>query len=129
MSMAYAGAEFADKVIKAIKGEKGIVAPSFVNLAANKEGGEALKKEIGRELDFFSAPVELGVRTVFWWRLHVHCEYDTDLDMILLQPEGVKSIKPIGKVTPFEQKLIEAAIPELETNIEKVRSIPYPLVF
>ena len=47
--------------------------------------------------------------------------------MILLQPEGVKSIKPIGKVTPFEQKLIEAAIPELETNIEKVRPIPYPL--
>ena len=59
----------------------------------------------------------------------MHCEYDTDLDMILLKPEGVKSIKPIGKVTPFEQKLIEAAIPELETNIEKVRSIPYPLVF
>ena len=125
--MAYAGAEFANSVIKAIKGETGIVVPTFVHLTADAAGGAALKKEIGRELDFFSAPVELGVRIVFL--VMVECEYDTDLDMILSQPEGVKSIKPIGKVTPFEQKLIEAAIPELETNIEKVRSIPYPLVF
>ena len=62
LSMAYAGAEFAAKVIRAIGGEKGIVAPSFVNLAANKESGEALKKEIGKDLGYFSAPIELGVR-------------------------------------------------------------------
>lgn len=62
LSMAYAGAEFAAKVIRAIGGEKGIVAPSFVNLAANKESGEALKKEIGKDLEYFSAPIELGVR-------------------------------------------------------------------
>ena len=62
LSMAYAGAEFAYKVIRAAKGEKGIVAPTFVNLAADKEGGDALKKEIGRDLEYFSAPVELGVR-------------------------------------------------------------------
>ncbi len=59
--MAYAGYEFANKIIRAVKGEKGIVAPTFVNLAADKEGGEALKKEIGSDLDYFSAPVELGV--------------------------------------------------------------------
>ena len=61
LSMAYAGADFAEKLIRAVKGEKGIVAPTFVNLASDKEGGDVIKKEIGRDLDYFSAPVELGV--------------------------------------------------------------------
>ena len=59
--MAYAGAEFAAKVLRAVKGEKGIVAPSYVNLAADKTGGDALKKTIGEGIEYFSAPVELGV--------------------------------------------------------------------
>lgn len=59
--MAYAGAEFAGKVIRAVNGEKGIVTPTFVNLASDKTGGDALRKEIGKDLDYFSAPVELGV--------------------------------------------------------------------
>ena len=62
LSMAYAGVEFANKIIRAIKGEKGIVAPTFVHLTADKAGGDAVKKEIGKEIDYFSAPVELGVR-------------------------------------------------------------------
>ena len=61
LSMAYAGAEFAAKVLRALNGEKGIIAPSYVNLAADKEGGEAVKKEIGESLEYFSANVELGV--------------------------------------------------------------------
>lgn len=60
--MAYAGSEFVGKIIRALKGEKGIVAPTFVNLAADKDGGEALKKELGEDIEYFSAPVELGVR-------------------------------------------------------------------
>lgn len=64
LSMAYAGVEFANKIIRAVKGEKGIIAPSFVHLSADKDGGEALKKEIGRDLDYFSAPIELGVSTM-----------------------------------------------------------------
>ena len=59
--MAYAGAEFAIKVIKALNGQKGIIAPSFVSLTADPAGGEALKKEIGADLEYFSAPIELGV--------------------------------------------------------------------
>ena len=51
LSMAYAGAEFAFKVLRAIKGEKGIVAPSYVNLAADREGGEVVKRELGKELE------------------------------------------------------------------------------
>jgi malate dehydrogenase len=61
LSMAYAGAEFTAKVLRAVKGEKGIVAPSYINLTADKAGGEAVKKEIGQALDYFSVPVELGV--------------------------------------------------------------------
>ena len=61
LSMAYAGAEFASKVLRAVKGEKGIVAPSYVNLTADKAGGDVVKQEIGQDLEYFSAPVELGV--------------------------------------------------------------------
>jgi len=94
LSMAYAGAQFADMMLKALKGEKGIITPSFVHLTADKAGGDALKKELGKELDYFSAPVELGA-------------------------EGVVAIKSIGKVNEYEQGLIQAALSELATNIEK----------
>ncbi|KAK0236945.1 L-malate dehydrogenase [Armillaria nabsnona] len=88
LSMAYAGAEFASKVVRAIKGEKGIVAPTFVHLDA------AAKKTLGVELNFFSAKVELG-------------------------SEGVKTILPLGELTDKEKGLVAAALPELQTSIEK----------
>jgi len=94
LSMAYAGAEFAAKVLRAVKGEKGIVAPSYVNLTADPSGGEALKKEIGQDIEYFSSNVELG-------------------------PSGVVKIHTLGKITPAEQALIKAAIPELEGSIQK----------
>lgn len=59
--MAYAGAEFTTKVIKALAGGKDLVAPSYVHLDADEEGGAALKKEIGKELDYFSSNVQIGV--------------------------------------------------------------------
>lgn len=61
LSMAYAGAEFANSLIKALAGGKNIVVPSYVNLTADKEGGAILTKEIGKELEYFSSRVELGV--------------------------------------------------------------------
>lgn len=61
LSMAYAGAEFAEKILRAIKGETGIIAPSYVHLTADDEGGKAALKEIGEPLEFFSLKVELGV--------------------------------------------------------------------
>ncbi|ETW79906.1 NAD-dependent malate dehydrogenase [Heterobasidion irregulare TC 32-1] len=94
LSMAYAGAEFATKVLKALNGEKGIVAPSYVHLSADKAGGDAVKKEIGQDLDYFSSNIEIG-------------------------PEGVAKILPLGKLTDFEQSLVKAAVPELATNIDK----------
>ena len=61
LSMAYAGAEFASKVIRALKGEQGLAAPSFVSLSADATGGAELTKELGTEIEFFSSTVELGV--------------------------------------------------------------------
>jgi len=94
LSMAYAGAEFAEKVIRALKGEKGIVTPSFVHLSADAEGGKALQGEIGGTLQYFSSNVELG-------------------------PEGVAKIYPLGKLNEKEQELIKACIPELIGSVDK----------
>lgn len=49
---------FAEAVIKAQKGESGIVEPTFVYLPG-VAGGDAIAKETG--VDYFSVPVELGV--------------------------------------------------------------------
>lgn len=51
-------ASFAEKVLKAIKGEKGIVEPSYVYLPG-VPGGDAISKLTGQE--YFSVPIELGV--------------------------------------------------------------------
>lgn len=51
-------ARFAERVLKAQKGESGIVEPTFVYLPG-VSGGDAIAKETG--CDFFSVPVELGV--------------------------------------------------------------------
>jgi len=58
LSMAYAGYRFAESILKAVKGEKGIIEPTFIYLPG-VEGGDAIAKETG--CDFFSVPVELGV--------------------------------------------------------------------
>lgn len=49
---------FAESVIKALRGEKGIVEPTFVYLPG-VSGGDAIAKATG--VDFFSTQVELGV--------------------------------------------------------------------
>jgi malate dehydrogenase len=45
-------------------------------------------------VDFFSSKVELG-------------------------PNGVEKIHPVGKITAYEQKLLDAALPDLAKNIKK----------
>ncbi|KAF9447442.1 NAD-malate dehydrogenase, partial [Macrolepiota fuliginosa MF-IS2] len=91
LSMAYAGAEFATKVLRAIKGEKGIVALTYVSLAADPHGAALLTKELGEEIVYFSANVTLGT-------------------------EGVIKISPLGNITPGEKELVKAALPELAKN-------------
>lgn len=92
LSMAYAGYRFADKVIRALKGEKGIVEPSFVYLPG-VAGGEAIAKATG--VDFFSVPIELG-------------------------PSGAeKAIDVVSKANDHEKKLLEACYSGLKGNISK----------
>ncbi|KAI0676646.1 malate dehydrogenase [Trametes maxima] len=50
LSMAYAGAHFTDKVLRALNGEKGVVTPTFVKSPLFADQG----------IDFFSSNVELG---------------------------------------------------------------------
>jgi malate dehydrogenase len=83
---------FAEKVIRASKGETGIVEPTFVYLPG-VEGGEEIKKIVGS--DFFSVPVELG-------------------------PEGAKkAINVVGSANDYEKKLLKACYTGLNGNITK----------
>jgi len=92
LSMAYAGYRFAEKVIKAVKGESGIVEPSFVYLPG-VEGGAEIQKLTG--CDFFSVPVELG-------------------------PNGVKKVfNVVSSANDYEKKLLEACYKGLAGNISK----------
>ncbi|EXJ62719.1 malate dehydrogenase, NAD-dependent [Cladophialophora yegresii CBS 114405] len=91
LSMAYAGFRFAESLIKAAKGEKGIVEPTFVYLPG-VEGGAAIAEATG--CDYFSVPVELG-------------------------PAGAeKAINVLEKANDYEKKLLDEAIKGLKTNIE-----------
>ncbi|GAM90843.1 hypothetical protein ANO11243_088890 [Dothideomycetidae sp. 11243] len=92
LSMAYAGFRFAEKLIKAAKGEKGIVEPSYVFLDG-VDGGKEIAKITGCE--FFSVPIELG-------------------------PEGAsKAINIVGSANDYEKKLLEACYSGLKGNISK----------
>jgi malate dehydrogenase len=90
--MAFAGFRFAESVIKAAKGEKGIVEPTFIYLPG-VAGGDEIVKETG--VEFFSTPVELG-------------------------PNGAeKAINILGGITEQEKELLEACKAGLKGNIKK----------
>lgn len=75
-----------------MKGETGVIEPTFVYLAG-VSGGDAIQKETGCE--YFSVPVELG-------------------------PEGAKSAENIvGKASDYEKKLLQKCYEGLKGNIEK----------
>lgn len=92
LSMAYAGFRFAEKLIKASKGEKGIIEPTFVYLPG-VPGGKEIVKEIG--VEYFSVPIELG-------------------------PSGAeKATNPLPNIDADEKQLLEACKTGLKGNIEK----------
>lgn len=57
--MAAAAAEFGELLIDALQGVQGRITPAYVSL--DVPGGEAIKKEIVEDLDYFAGPVEFGV--------------------------------------------------------------------
>ncbi|EOD51753.1 malate dehydrogenase [Neofusicoccum parvum] len=92
LSMAFAGFRFAEKILQAVKGETGIIEPTFVYLPG-VEGGDAIAKQTGTE--FFAAPVELG-------------------------PDGAKRIiDVVSKANDYEKKLLDVAYKGLKGNIDK----------
>ena len=115
LSMAYAGFRFAESLIKASKGEKGVIEPTFVYLPG-VEGGDAIAKATG--CDYFSVPVELGVSVVQGTsRL---CMFQDEIPLLTsLQPNGAeKAIDILSSANDYEKKLLEEAIKGLKTNIE-----------
>ncbi|QRV86537.1 malate dehydrogenase [Ceratobasidium sp. AG-Ba] len=84
LSMAYAAAKFTTQLLRALGGEKGIIAPTFVKSPLYEKEG----------VEYFSSAVELGTG-------------------------GVEKIHPVGNVSPAEQELIDACLPELKKNIAK----------
>lgn len=92
LSMAYAGFRFAEKVLKAVKGEKGLVEPSYVYLPG-VPGGKEVADTVGT--DFFSVPIELG-------------------------PNGAeKATNIVADITDKEKELLAACTKGLKANIEK----------
>ncbi|KAH7175266.1 lactate/malate dehydrogenase [Dactylonectria macrodidyma] len=89
--MAYAGFRFAQAVIKASKGETGIVEPAYVYLPG-VPGGEAIAHELG--VDYFAVPVQLG-------------------------PNGTQTAHPIGALSNYEKELLKIAVEELKGNVTK----------
>lgn len=75
LSMAMAGARFAESLLKAAQGEKAVIEPTFVDSPLYKDQG----------CDFFASKVELG-------------------------PTGVEKIHPVGKLTQYEERLLEACL-------------------
>jgi len=92
LSMAYAGFRFAEKVLRGLKGEQGIVEPSYIYLPG-VTGGDAIAKETG--VDFFSVPVQLGTSG------------------------AEKALNPLTSVDENEKTLLKAAVEGLKGNITK----------
>lgn len=84
LSMAMAGARFAESVLRAAAGEKGVVEPTFVQSELYKDQG----------VEFFASRVELS-------------------------KDGVGKIHPVGKITEYEQSLLDKCLVDLKKNIEK----------
>lgn len=82
LSMAFAGAEFTFSLLKALRGDKGIIECTFV------------ESNVIPDVTYFSSRVELG-------------------------KNGVERINPIGDITDYERKLVDACIVELQKNIAK----------
>jgi malate dehydrogenase len=83
---------FAEKVIRAVAGETGIIEPSFVYLPG-VPGGEEIAKLTG--CDFFSVPIELGTGG------------------------AKKAFNVVSSANEYEKKLLEACYKGLSGNISK----------
>jgi malate dehydrogenase len=92
LSMAYAGFQFTEAVLKGASGEAGVTEVAYVHLDGLK-GGEAVKADTG--LDYFAVPVQFGKTGA----TQVH--------------------NPLSQIDAREKELIQTAINGLKGNISK----------
>ncbi|ORX89934.1 malate dehydrogenase, NAD-dependent [Basidiobolus meristosporus CBS 931.73] len=91
LSMAYAGARFAIHILEAsVGGKSGIIEPTYVDLLSDPSND--IKALTG--CDYFATNVELG-------------------------PDGVQKVHPVGQLSDYEKKLLEACVVELKGSIKK----------
>ncbi|KAF9978621.1 hypothetical protein BGZ73_001537 [Actinomortierella ambigua] len=94
LSMAYAGARFANALLEAtVRGTTGLVESTYIHLRGNAGAADATIQATGG-LEYFAQDVELG-------------------------PQGVGRVMPLPKLSEEEQKLVKVAIEELKGNITK----------
>ncbi|EUB58090.1 Malate dehydrogenase [Echinococcus granulosus] len=100
LSMAYAGARFANSLLHAMKGHADIVECAFVECDV-------------AETEFFASPVLLG-------SVGVAFAVDvTDRVRGLRLPNGVEKVFGAGKLNEYEIELVKKAMPELKKSIQK----------
>lgn len=94
LSMAYSGYTFAEALLRAVKGERGVVEDSFVYLDASIPGASEVRSKTG--VDYLSLPVELG-------------------------PQGAVSVQGgiLTQLDTEEQRLFAIAVNTLKKNIVK----------
>ncbi|KAG5421161.1 MDH1 [Candida metapsilosis] len=95
LSMAYAGYRLAESILKAVRGETGIVECTFLNLDSSIKGASEAKKLV-KDSTFFSLPVKLG-------------------------KSGIEEVQYeiLNKINDDEKKLLDVAIEQLSKNVEK----------
>lgn len=81
---------FVEAILKAARGETGITEAAYVYLPGI-EGGAQVAQELGAQ--YFATKLDFG-------------------------PEGAIKAHPIGKLSAYEQKLLDAGLPGLKKNIE-----------
>ena len=94
LSMAYSGYKFAEALIRALKGERGVVEDSFIYLDSSLPGVSKVKQRTN--VEYLSLPIRLV-------------------------PEGVDTVESgiLDKLDSTEVELFKIAVNTLEQNIKK----------
>lgn len=102
------------------------------------EDASAIQQAIGGDLEYFSVPVELGVRSVtaLWssdvdmavkaFRHREASPYRKHVSPSLLFAGRLLNLLMVS--SDYEKKLLDAAIPELQGNISKVIPLSWLLI-
>ena len=98
-----AGAVFADSLLRALGGEKGIIVRSFHQ---NDRLDLILIPICTQEPSYVRSPL-FEAQGVTYFASNIE-----------LGTNGVEKILPLGKISPEEEKLLDACLPDLAKNIK-----------